>query len=56
VSRRCFGIAVGVGEGILFGDTASSGGAPNYARSLRSLAGLLGRSLKSPTRTPSPPP
>src|SRR5207248_10506171 len=36
----------------LFGDNASSGGAANHARSLRSLARLLGRSLTSPTRTP----
>ncbi|HEX2692847.1 MAG TPA: hypothetical protein VHL12_02235 [Gemmatimonadaceae bacterium] len=33
------------GEGVLFGDDGRSGGAPNYVRSLRSLTGLLGRSL-----------
>jgi hypothetical protein len=35
-----------------FGDNGRSRGAANYARSLRSLARLLGRSLKSPTPQP----
>jgi hypothetical protein len=35
------GISVWVGEGVLFGNNARSGGAPNCAPSLRSVAGLL---------------
>src|SRR5438128_2396308 len=42
-------------RGVLFGDTVRSGGAPNYARSLRSLAGslvaLLSR-LRGPLASP----
>jgi hypothetical protein len=39
--RASIQISVRGGEGILFGRYARSGGAPNYAPSLRSVAGLL---------------
>jgi hypothetical protein len=45
-----------VGEGALFGPHTRLVGAPNYAPSLRSVAGLLLALVCSgPTRTPSPP-
>src|SRR5205085_12344521 len=49
---RSDGSLFGSSRGILFGDNARSGGAANNAPSLRSVARLLGRSLKSPTSTP----
>jgi hypothetical protein len=51
---RVFGLVhrAGSAGGVLFADNARSGGAPNCAPSLCSVAGLLGRSLKSPARTP----
>ena len=52
-SLFCAGTSEGVRS---FGDNGRSGGAPKGVRSLCSLTGLLGRSLKSPVAAPPPTP